>query len=195
MTRRETLHFVTVVEVKLKECGTAGREVRAKAYVTRAGDGEVILGTNVLPQSGFQLVRVTGDDKANETRDKVAQKQFDDGRRLPTVATVALRSYIAPGTVQWITLRGIHEGKIEKRRERSKQQRKHRSERRSLHRGKPTCSGLEAGPSGTVLSPRNRRVGMGWEPVRFVIPRVLGVICSNRAPWRQWVRYGSSRMK
>ncbi|WKX95827.1 hypothetical protein Q1695_012348 [Nippostrongylus brasiliensis] len=100
------MHFVTVVEVKLKECGTAGREVRAKAYVTKAGDEEIILGTNVLPQLGYQLVRVAGDDKAYETRDKVAQRQFDDGRKVPTVATVARRSYIAPGTVQWITLRG-----------------------------------------------------------------------------------------
>ncbi|VDL68697.1 unnamed protein product [Nippostrongylus brasiliensis] len=54
------MHFVTVVEVKLKECGTAGREVRAKAYVTKAGDGEVTLGTNVPPQLGYQMVRVTG---------------------------------------------------------------------------------------------------------------------------------------
>ncbi|VDL75196.1 unnamed protein product [Nippostrongylus brasiliensis] len=79
------MHFVTVVEVKLKECGTAEREVRAKAYVTKAGDEEIILGTNVLPQLGYQLVRVAGDDKAHETRDKVAQRQFDDGRRVPTM--------------------------------------------------------------------------------------------------------------
>ncbi|VDL86007.1 unnamed protein product [Nippostrongylus brasiliensis] len=100
------MHFVTIVEVNTRECGVEGREMRAKVYVTKAEDEEVIIGTNVLPQLGYQLTRMQAAEKASEGREGVRQNKLTEGRRLPTVATVACRSYIAPGTVQWVTLRG-----------------------------------------------------------------------------------------
>uniref|UniRef100_A0A183GV61 CCHC-type domain-containing protein n=1 Tax=Heligmosomoides polygyrus TaxID=6339 RepID=A0A183GV61_HELPZ len=49
--------FVTVVEVKLREGRETVREAVASMYVTRAMDDFIILGTNVLPTLGYELIR------------------------------------------------------------------------------------------------------------------------------------------
>lgn len=105
------MRFVTVVEVKLKEGSDYQREVVAKMLVSRATDDLIILGTNVLPSLGYELERRERDKPALGPETEMVENRYNENelptdRRESKTACVARRTYLAPGAVVWVGLRG-----------------------------------------------------------------------------------------
>ncbi|VDO66465.1 unnamed protein product [Heligmosomoides polygyrus] len=104
------MRFVAIVEVKVRESGEPAREVAAKMYVTRPMEDVLILGTNVLPALGYTLTKHVrcGDqgDGGNRSRDAKSTTGKQD-----RVAYVERRTYVAPGSVSWVRLKGCDQRK------------------------------------------------------------------------------------
>ncbi|VDO76631.1 unnamed protein product [Heligmosomoides polygyrus] len=98
------MQFITIVEVKLRECIAEGREVQIKAYVTKAEDEELIIGASVLKLLGYRLVREAVNTEVARDQRSIKPEGSPDAKKSSTVAAVVRRAYVAPNTVQWISL-------------------------------------------------------------------------------------------
>lgn len=98
------MRFATVVEVKLRERGNAGQEVRT--YVSKAEDEEVIVGPNILPLLGYHLVRRESRPEGAVSHEEARREESAETKMPASVASVMRRAYVAPGTVGWIPSKG-----------------------------------------------------------------------------------------
>ncbi|EYC39420.1 hypothetical protein Y032_0656g1207 [Ancylostoma ceylanicum] len=95
------MSFFTTVDVNIRERdGTCA--VMNKMYVSKSGEDLVIIGTNVLPRLGYQLVRET--ERKGEHRSSSSANESPTQQRNCYAAVVAQRAYIAPGAVGWVRL-------------------------------------------------------------------------------------------